>query len=173
MHLALCDRDGAALNEVAAELADAGVEVMTVELDARDTDAVSGFFDAADTRFGARCDVWSTWSAARSDSPSWSPIRVGWDALIRTNFTWLLHSTQLAVARHGSNRGVAASSTSPRSRDIGPHRATPSTLAMKAAVTSLTWTLAVELAPDNIRVNTIAPDDIATPGLGFPRQLGQ
>ena len=39
---------------------------------------------------------------------------------------------------------------------------------MKAAVTSLTRTLAVELAPDNIRVNTIAPDYIATPGLDSP-----
>jgi NAD(P)-dependent dehydrogenase (short-subunit alcohol dehydrogenase family) len=33
---------------------------------------------------------------------------------------------------------------------------------MKAAVTSLTLSLAVELAPEGIRVNTIAPDYIAT-----------
>src|SRR5471032_948669 len=54
MHLALCDRDGAALNEVAAVLTGAGGEVLTAELDARDADALSAFFDVADTRFGAR-----------------------------------------------------------------------------------------------------------------------
>jgi 3-oxoacyl-[acyl-carrier protein] reductase len=36
---------------------------------------------------------------------------------------------------------------------------------MKAGVTSLTRTLAVELAPRNIRINTIAPDYIPSPGL--------
>jgi NAD(P)-dependent dehydrogenase (short-subunit alcohol dehydrogenase family) len=51
---------------------------------------------------------------------------------------------------------------------IEAHRAAPGFAvyaAMKAAVTSLTRTLAVELAPENIRVNTIAPDYIATPAL--------
>lgn len=36
---------------------------------------------------------------------------------------------------------------------------------MKAAVTSLGWTLAVELGPDAFRVNTIAPDLVPTPNL--------
>jgi NAD(P)-dependent dehydrogenase (short-subunit alcohol dehydrogenase family) len=36
---------------------------------------------------------------------------------------------------------------------------------MKAAVTSLTRTLAVELAPENIRVNSIAPDIVPTEGM--------
>ena len=51
---------------------------------------------------------------------------------------------------------------------IEAHRAAPGFAvyaAMKAAVTSLTRTLAVELAAENIRVNTIAPDYIATPAL--------
>jgi NAD(P)-dependent dehydrogenase (short-subunit alcohol dehydrogenase family) len=51
---------------------------------------------------------------------------------------------------------------------IEAHRAAPGFAvyaAMKAAVTSLTRTLAVELAPEKIRVNTIAPDYIVTPAL--------
>ena len=40
--------------------------------------------------------------------------------------------------------------------------------AMKAAVESLTRTLALELGPRGIRVNCIAPDVIPTPGIGTP-----
>jgi 3-oxoacyl-[acyl-carrier protein] reductase len=164
MHLALCDRDPAALAEVAAELADAGGEVMTAELDARDADALSEFFDGVDTRFGSRCDVLVNVVGGTFRQPFAESNPRGWDALIRTNFTWLLHSTQLAVSRmQGRGGGSIINITS-----IEGHRAAPGYAvyaAMKSAVTSLTRTLAVELAPDNIRINTIAPDYIATPGL--------
>ncbi len=164
MHLALCDRDGAALDEVAAMMADTGGEVMTAELDARDADALSRFFDEADTRFGARCDVLVNVVGGTFRQPFVESNPRGWDALIRTNFTWLLHSTQLAVARMQPQRsGSIINITS-----IEGHRAAPRYAvyaAMKSAVTSFTRTLAVELAPDGIRVNTIAPDYIATPGL--------
>jgi len=164
MHLALADRDPAALDEVAAVLADAGAEVMTAELDARDADALSAFFDQADTRFGARCDVLVNVVGGTFRQPFAESNPRGWDALIRTNFTWLLHSTQLAVARMRSQGGGSIINIT----SIEAHRAAPGYAvyaAMKAAVTSLTRTLAVELAPEHIRVNTIAPDYIATPGL--------
>jgi 3-oxoacyl-[acyl-carrier protein] reductase len=164
MHLALCDRDSAALDEVAAEVADGGGEVMTAELDARDADALSEFFDRADTRFGARCDVLVNVVGGTFRQPFAESNPRGWDALIRTNFTWLLHSTQLAVVRmQRQGSGSIINITS-----IEGHRAAPGYAvyaAMKSAVTSFTRTLAVELAPDNIRINTIAPDYIATPGL--------
>ena len=56
---------------------------------------------------------------------------------------------------------------------IEAHRAAPGFgvyAAMKAAVASLTKTLALELAPRGIRVNAIAPDAIHTPG---DESLGQ
>ena len=164
MHLALADRDPAALDEVAAVIADAGAEVMTSELDARDADALSAFFDQADTRFGARCDVLVNVVGGTFRQPFAESNPRGWDALIRTNFTWLLHSTQLAVARMRRQGGGSIINIT----SIEAHRAAPGYAvyaAMKAAVTSLTRTLAVELAPEQIRVNTIAPDYIATPGL--------
>jgi 3-oxoacyl-[acyl-carrier protein] reductase len=164
MHLALCDRDAAALDEVAALLADSGRELMTAELDARDADALSAFFDRTDERFGARCDVLVNVVGGTFRQPFAESTPRGWDALIRTNFTWLLHSTQLAVARMQPRRGGSIINIT----SIEAHRAAPNYAvyaAMKAAVTSLTRTLAVELAPNQIRVNTIAPDFIATPGL--------
>jgi 3-oxoacyl-[acyl-carrier protein] reductase len=164
MHLALCDRDAAALDEVAALLADSGRELMTAELDARDADALSAFFDRTDERFGARCDVLVNVVGGTFRQPFAESTPRGWDALIRTNFTWLLHSTQLAVARMQPRRGGSIINIT----SIEAHRAAPNYAvyaAMKAAVTSLTRTLAVELAPHQIRVNTLAPDFIATPGL--------
>jgi NAD(P)-dependent dehydrogenase (short-subunit alcohol dehydrogenase family) len=53
---------------------------------------------------------------------------------------------------------------------IEAHRAAPGFAvysAMKAAVVSLTKSLALELGPRLIRVNCIAPDVIPTPGIGF------
>jgi 3-oxoacyl-[acyl-carrier protein] reductase len=163
MRLALCDKDETALAAAASLISEAGGEVMTGTLDARDPDALSAFFDESDARYGDRCDVLvnvvgGTFRQSFAES---SPR--GWDALIRTNFTWLLHSTQLAVGRMRPAGGSIINITS-----IEAHRAAPGFAvyaAMKAAVTSLTRTLAVELAPENIRVNTIAPDYIATPAL--------
>jgi 3-oxoacyl-[acyl-carrier protein] reductase len=163
MRLALCDRDETALGEVAALIDGAGGQVMTGQLDARDGDALSAFFDEVDACYGSRCDVLVNVVGGTFRQPFTESSPRGWDALIRTNFTWLLHSTQLAVARMRPGGGSIINVTS-----IEAHRAAPGFAvyaAMKAAVTSLTRTLAVELAPEDIRVNTIAPDYIATPAL--------
>ncbi len=53
---------------------------------------------------------------------------------------------------------------------IEAHRAAPGFAvysAMKAAVASLTKSLALELGPRRVRVNCIAPDVIPTPGIGM------
>ena len=89
----------------------------------------------------------------------------GWDAVIRANFGWLLHSTHLAATqmRTQGRGGSIISITS-----IEGHRAAPGYAVyagMKGAVTNFSRTLALELAPDRIRVNTIAPDQTPTEGM--------
>lgn len=163
MRLALCDRDAAALGQAATIVTDAGGEVMTGQLDARDADALTAFFADTDARYGGTCDVLVNVVGGTFRQPFVESTPKGWDALIRTNFTWVLHSTQLAVSRMRPAGGSIINITS-----IEAHRAAPGYAvyaAMKSALTSLTRTLAVELAPENIRVNTIAPDYIATPAL--------
>jgi 3-oxoacyl-[acyl-carrier protein] reductase len=163
MRLALGDRDGEALAETAAAVTAAGGEVMTGQLDARDAEALSAFFDAVDQRFGPRLDVLVNVVGGTFRQPFTESNPRGWDALLRANFTWLLHSIQLAVPRMRPGGGSIINITS-----IEAHRAAPGYAvyaAAKAAVTSLTASLAVELAPEGIRVNTIAPDFIATPAL--------
>ncbi len=81
------------------------------------------------------------------------------------NFGWLLHSTHLAATqmRKQGHGGSIISITS-----IEGHRAAPGYAVyagMKGAVTNFSRTLALELAPDRIRVNTIAPDQTPTEGM--------
>jgi NAD(P)-dependent dehydrogenase (short-subunit alcohol dehydrogenase family) len=163
MRLALCDKDPAALESTASVIADAGAEVMTGELDARDPEALGAFFAQVDGHYGGRLDVLVNVVGGTFHQSFEESNPRGWDALIRTNFTWLLHSTQMAIPRMSPGGGSIINITS-----IEGHRAAPGYAvyaAMKAGVTSLTRTLAVELAPRNIRINTIAPDYIPSPGL--------
>jgi NAD(P)-dependent dehydrogenase (short-subunit alcohol dehydrogenase family) len=81
------------------------------------------------------------------------------------NFGWLLHTTHLA-ANQMKQQGHGGSIISITS--IEGHRAAPGYAVyagMKGAVTNFSRTLALELAPDRIRVNTIAPDQTPTEGL--------
>jgi 3-oxoacyl-[acyl-carrier protein] reductase len=171
MHLSLCDKDRQSLDEVAGLVSAAGGEVITAELDARDADALTAFFAATDDRFSSRCDVLVNVVGGTFRQPFVESNPRGWDAIMRTNFTWLLHSTQLAVARMQAQGGGSIINIT----SIEGHRAAPGYAvyaAMKAAVTSLTRTLAVELAPDHIRINTIAPDYIPSPGLASLAVVG-
>ncbi|HEX4219720.1 MAG TPA: SDR family oxidoreductase [Acidimicrobiales bacterium] len=163
MRLALCDKDPGALKSTASAIADAGAEVVTRELDARDPEALAAFFAQVDEHYGGRLDVLVNVVGGTFHQPFEESSPRGWDALIRTNFTWLLHATQMAIPRMSEEGGSIINITS-----IEGHRAAPGYAvyaAMKAGVTSLTRTLAVELAPRNIRINTIAPDYIPSPGL--------
>jgi len=160
MRLALCDRDADALAETAAAAQSGGAQVTTAVLDAREPDALTGFFADVDRDHGPRLDVLINVVGGTFHQPFTESTPKGWEALMRANFTWLLHSTRLAVDRMRPHGGSIINLTS-----IEAHRAAPGYAvyaAMKAAVTSLTSTLAVELAPEGIRVNTIAPDYIPT-----------
>ena len=89
----------------------------------------------------------------------------GWDAVIRTNFGWLLlqHAARARQMREQGDGGSIITITS-----IEGHRAAPGYAVyagMKAAVTNFSRTLALELAPERIRVNTIAPDQTPTEGM--------
>ena len=160
MRLALCDRNAELLAETAATLSSEGVEVVTATLDARDDAALAAFFALV----GDRLDVLVNVVGGTFSQPFEESAPKGWDAIIRTNFTWLLHAIQLAIPRmRAAGGGSIINFTS-----IEAHRAAPSYAVyagMKAAVTNTGRTLAVELAPDGIRVNTIAADITPTEGM--------
>lgn len=162
MNLVLCDRNTELLHRTAHELVEDGVEVVTVEGDARTTSVLEHTFSRADESFG-RVDVSVNVVGGTFRSLFADTSARGWDTIIRTNFSWILDSTQLAIRRmRDAGGGSIINVTS-----IEGHRAAPGYAvyaAMKAAVESLTRSLAVELGQYGIRVNTIAPDMIPTEG---------
>ncbi|RVX43466.1 NAD(P)-dependent dehydrogenase (short-subunit alcohol dehydrogenase family) [Nonomuraea polychroma] len=146
-HVAGCDRD-----KPHAELA--------MTLDVRDQAAVEVFAQAVRERWG-RVDVLvnnagGTFHAAFSDT---SPR--GEQTLIEENFTQVT-----GMIRHVLPMMPAGSSiinvTSSEAHQAAPGFAVYA--AMKAALESLTKSLALELAPRGIRVNAIAPDALPTEG---------
>ena len=162
--LALCDRDAGLLDTTVADAERAGARVLSRTMDARDPDALAAFFEQADGEFG-RLDVLVNVVGGTFRQPFAETSPRGWDAIIRANFTWLLHSTKLAIERMraGGRGGSIISITS-----IEAHRAAPNYAVyagMKAAVTNFSRSLALELAPEGIRVNTIAPDMVPTEGV--------
>ena len=163
MRLVLVDRDADLLADAVDALTADGVDVVSDVSDARDPEEQARCFGLADERFGG-LDVLVNVVGGTFPQPFEESIPKGWDALIRTNFTWLLGATQLAIPRMRARGGGSIVNLT----SIEAHRAAPNHAvysAMKAAVTNLGRSLAVELGPDNIRVNTIAPDFVPTEGL--------
>ena len=162
--LALADVDAGALASTATEARALGADVVTEVLDVREPDPLAGFFSRVDEHFD-RLDVLvnvvgGTFRAAFADVSA-----KGRDTLVRTNFTWVVESTQLAARRMaaGGDGGSIVMLTS-----IEAHRAAPGFAvyaAMKAALAHLARSLAVELGPAGIRVNCVAPDFVPTEGL--------
>jgi NAD(P)-dependent dehydrogenase (short-subunit alcohol dehydrogenase family) len=163
--VALVDRDEEAVERTTADLQELGRAVVARVADVRAPDALESFFAAFDAGFD-RLDVLvnvvgGTFRAAFVDTSA-----KGWDTLIRTNFTHVVHATHLALARmRPAGRGGSIINLT----SIEGYRAAPGYAvysAMKAAVAQFARTLAVELAPEGIRVNNIAPDMVPTEGMG-------
>jgi NAD(P)-dependent dehydrogenase (short-subunit alcohol dehydrogenase family) len=159
--VAMCDRDGDLLAETAAAVESAGRRATSAVLDVRDGDAVREWI----------ADIAPPISAVVNNAgggfhaPFVDVNDKGQDALIRENFTSVANVVRASVPKMPTDgRGSIINLTS-----IEAHRAAPGYAiysAMKAAVMSLTKSLALELGDHLIRVNCIAPDVIPTPGVG-------
>jgi NAD(P)-dependent dehydrogenase (short-subunit alcohol dehydrogenase family) len=161
--VAVCDRDGGRLAGAAAELEATGVPVHHAALDVRDPAAVPEFFAAAAARLGP-LSVLVNNAGGTFTAPFLEVRPKGEAALVAQNFTSVTACTRAFVPHVPADGGAVVNITS-----IEAHRAAPGFAvyaAMKAAVTNLTATLALELADRRIRVNAVAPDVIPTPGVG-------
>lgn len=164
MHLILCDKNAEMLDATAAAIAETAEAPFTASIDVRDADAFSQAFQDGLDRFGA-LDVLVNVAGGTFKADFLDTNVRGWDAVIRANFGWLLLSTQLA-AKQMVEQGRGGSVINVTS--IEGHRAAPGYAVyagMKSAVGNFARTLALELAPQRIRVNNIAPDQTPTEGM--------
>ncbi|WP_405864265.1 SDR family NAD(P)-dependent oxidoreductase [Streptomyces sp. NBC_00005] len=160
-----CDTDAA--HALRGALEDTGHDTLVHTGDAREPADLERLFMAAEERWG-RLDTLVNVVGGTFRAPFTATRPKGWDALIRANLSHVLHACSLAVPRiqAGGRGGSIVNLTT-----IEAHRAAPGFAvyaAAKAAVEQFARTLAVELAPDGIRVNNVAPDYVPTPSL---RQL--
>jgi 3-oxoacyl-[acyl-carrier protein] reductase len=150
--VAACDRVGEGLDGNGAAL--------TSVFDVRDAPSRASFVEEVVDRF-ERIDALVNNAGGTFFAPFLDVSEKGEESLWRENFA---HVTGLIreVVPHMPRGGAIVNLTS-----IEAHQAAPGFAvygAMKAALAHLTRTLALELAPRGIRVNSVAPDAIPTGG---------
>ncbi|MGD9995525.1 MAG: SDR family NAD(P)-dependent oxidoreductase [Ilumatobacteraceae bacterium] len=158
--VAICDRDAATVEQTRVECEALGSHALAHHLDVRDADGVTRWFAEIGAEFG-RVDILvnnagGTFQALFADT---SPR--GEDTLIRENFTSATDVIRKALPLVTDGASIVNVTS------IEAWRGCPGLSiygAMKAALENLTMSLALELGHRQIRVNTVAPDSIVSPG---------
>ncbi|HEY2429727.1 MAG TPA: SDR family oxidoreductase [Acidimicrobiales bacterium] len=129
-------------------------------VDVRDLDAVDGLVAEVVERWG-RLDLLVNNAGGGFAAPFMDVSAKGEAMLVAENFGQVSHLIRRVVP-HMPAGGSIVNITSSEAHQAAPGYAVYA--AMKAAVQSLTQSLALELAPRGIRVNAVAPDALPTPG---------
>jgi citronellol/citronellal dehydrogenase len=161
--LALCGRDAARLDAVAAALSGLGAEVLVHPMSIRDSDAVVRLFDAAGERFGT-VDVLVNNAGGQFPQAAIDFSAKGWNAVIDTNLngTWYMMQQAARRGRDAGRGGRIVNIVAVTSRGMP---GVAHTCAARAGVVYLSKTVAIEWAPLGIQINCVAPGAIATEGM--------
>ena len=152
------DRNGA--EEIATEISARGGQAVGRHVDVSAADSVSALFEWLTDDLG-RCDVLVNNAGIATTAPVSELPLERWNSTIAVNLTGALLMTQhaLPLMKKG-DRGRIVNISS-----ISGVRASAGRIAYgtsKAAIIGLTRQLAIELAPDNITVNSVAPGPVDT-----------
>ncbi|MBM4405152.1 MAG: SDR family oxidoreductase [Chloroflexi bacterium] len=163
-NVVIADKDGPAAQQTAAEIAKKGVRTLSYAVDVREFDQVKAMTKATLDTFG-KINILVNNVGGTFKSNFLDVAEKGWDALIRINLKSALYCTKSVADEmiRLKTGGAIIQVTSIEAWRAAPGYAVYS--ACKAALENFTWTMALELAQHNIRVNSIAPDVILTPGV--------
>ncbi len=157
----LHDADGAAETKAAVETE--GRRSVVIQADVSDEDHVARLFDTAVAELGTPDVLMNNAGVDASGSPVAELSTDVWDRAIRTNvygpFFCCRRFTQLRLAAGGQGKIINVSSV----HADNPNPGGADYDCSKGAIRMLTRTLALELAPHKINVNSLAPGMVLTP----------
>lgn len=161
--VALCDRDEAGMAETAALIRAEGGTAHPLLLDLLDVPAIGRFADEAAARMGG-IDVVCNNAAIAVRNAIEDEDEAGWDMTqavnLKAGFFVVKHA--LPHLRRSAHKAVVNVSSMAGSFGIAGLSAY---CASKGGLIALTRALAVELAPDEIRVNCVSPGSMLTPAM--------
>lgn len=155
------------LQDVASALRETGARILPVKADVTDEAEVAALMEQAEAEFGRIDYLFNNAGGGTGAGPvDQTPVaqldRENWDYTLRVSLDSVFLCSKHASARIARAGGGAIVNTS----SISAHHGVAGISAYAAAkygVVALTRTLAVELAPQNIRVNAFSPGMTLTP----------
>jgi len=165
----LCARDAEALERTAAELRATGAQVLAVIADVGKPEDPARVVEETMRAFGRIDILVNNVGGARTAGPFLETADTAWQAAVDLNVLAGVRFSRLVVPEMQKvGGGVIINISSIWGRETG---GTATYNAVKAAEISLAKSLARELAPLNIRVNSVAPGSIFFPGGSWDRRL--
>ncbi|OGC00170.1 MAG: short-chain dehydrogenase [candidate division NC10 bacterium RIFCSPLOWO2_12_FULL_66_18] len=165
----LCGRDADVLEQSATELRRTGAKVLAVTADLSRPEDPARLIEETARAFGRVDILVNNVGGARGAGPFLETFDTAWQAAVDLNLLAVVRFSRLVVPEMQKvGGGVIVNISSIWGRETG---GTATYNAVKAAEISLTKSLARELAPMNIRVNSVAPGSIYFPGGSWDRRL--
>ena len=168
----IADKDPETGPRTAQAIRDDGGDALFVHCDVREFDQVEAMNAKALDTFG-RIDILVNNAGGVRRAPFLELEQRGWRRHIELNMNGLFGPTDLAARAmiEGGRGGSIINVATIEAFRGAPHRSVYA--ACKSAMINFTRTLALELAEHGIRVNAIAPDIVATPGIRLIDADGQ
>ncbi len=159
----LADLPGPRLEEARARVAEAGAEVLALPLDIRSAQACREAVAQATEAHGL--DVLVNAAGVWLEGPATSVGEEDWDRVLDVNLKGAFFLISAAIPHLAASRGVIVNIAS----DAGlvGNKGAAVYCASKGGLVLLSKALALELAPQGIRVNAICPGDVATPMIEY------
>jgi len=165
----LCARDAGDLEQAASELRRTGAKVLAVAADVTGSEDIARLVEETIRTFGRIDILVNNVGGARTAGPFLETSDGAWQAAVDLNVIAAVRLSRLVVPEMQKvGGGVIINISSIWGREAG---GTATYNAVKAAEISLAKSLARELAPWNIRVNSVAPGSIFFPGGSWDRRM--
>ena len=159
--LVVTARDATSLEAVCARARSAGATATADVLDVADVAAGRSFIDALVHRHG-RLDVLVNNAGTSAREPVGEATTEVWDRIFATNTRGLFFLSQAAGRAMAEGGGGAIVNIGSVAQAVG-RREMAAYAASKAGVAQITRTMALEWAPQRVRINCVAPGYVRTP----------